>query len=83
MKNYKREIFFLVLGGGKDSIPLIKKIQDHRCKVVLVDKDPNCPAFHLADINLILSTWDPDQIIEEYIKLYRNNFEAVKDRNVF
>ena len=26
---------------------------------------------------------DPDQIIEEYIKLYRNNFEAVKDRNVF
>lgn len=65
MKNYKREIFFLVLGGGKDSIPLIKKIQDHRCKVVLVDKDPNCPAFHLADINLILSTWDPDQIIEE------------------
>ncbi len=26
---------------------------------------------------------DPDQIIEEYIKLYRNNFETVKDRNDF
>lgn len=64
LKKSKKEKFFLILGGGKNSIELIQKIKKYNFQVILVDRDENCPAKRYADLYICLSTWNPKLILK-------------------
>tara|TARA_B100000965_G_scaffold350585_1_gene324569 strand:- start:3139 stop:4047 length:909 start_codon:yes stop_codon:yes gene_type:complete len=59
------ETYICVIGGGKDSIFLIEELKKKLQKILLIDKDKNCPASKLAEVHLCISTWDSQEIISQ------------------
>jgi hypothetical protein len=57
--------YFLVIGGGKDSVLLIQKLKALGKSVLLVDRDAQAPGVAHADVYLQLSTYEVEPIIQE------------------
>ena len=68
MTKLSKDNFFLVLGGGKNSIFLLTKLNEMGCKSILADRDQNCPSKDFSNIFIQCSTWDPEQIISKTTK---------------
>jgi len=59
------EAYICVIGGGEDSIFLIKELKERSQKILLIDKNKNCPASELAEVHLCISTWSSKEIINQ------------------
>lgn len=58
----------MVLGGGENQVPLIKKAKEIGYYVVLCDYLPDCPGKEYADIHYQISTYDYDDVKKIAIK---------------
>ena len=61
--------YFIVLGGGKDQLYLIKNIKLLNYKLIVVDRKKNCPGFDEADIAVNIDFIYTKKVILKLIKL--------------
>ena len=64
----------LIISGGIESIPCIKRASDMGLHVVVSDGNPNAPGFKYADDVLVASTYD---ILNTY-NLVKNYNEKIR-----
>lgn len=72
--------YFIVLGGGKDQIYLIKNIIELDYKVIIFDRNKNCPGFELAEFKIHLDFINYKKVIKKLSKLkkeYNLNYQGV------
>ena len=65
----------LIISGGIESIPCIKKAIEMGLYVVVTDGNPDAPGFKYANDFLLASTYDIDQtldVVSNYHEKYRN-----------
>ena len=48
----------LIIGGGIESLPGIKKAKEMGYKIIITDGNPNAPGFNYADEFFVVSTYD-------------------------
>lgn len=54
----------IILGGGENQVPLIKRAKDLGLYVILCDYRENVPGVALSDVHYKVNTLDPTQLIE-------------------
>lgn len=54
----------MILGGGDNQVPLIKRAKNLGCYVVLCDFRDNVPGIAMSDVHYQVNTLDPAQLIE-------------------
>ena len=60
----------MILGAGPLQVPAIKKAKEMGYRVILVDYDENAVGFALADVKLVVSTLDQEEVYRQAL-LYR------------
>lgn len=55
----------MILGAGPLQIPAIKKAKELGYQIILVDYDENAPGFALADVKLVVSTLDQEEVYRQ------------------
>lgn len=55
----------MILGAGALQIPAIKKAKELGFEIILVDYDENAPGFSLADVKLVVSTLDQEEVYKQ------------------
>lgn len=55
----------MILGAGPLQIPAIKKAKDLGYEIISVDYDENAAGFSLADIKLVVSTLDQEEVLRQ------------------
>ncbi|MBD5443999.1 MAG: ATP-grasp domain-containing protein [Lachnospiraceae bacterium] len=55
----------MILGASALQVPAIKKAKEMGYKIILVDYDENAVGFPLADIKLVVSTLDQDEVYRQ------------------
>lgn len=56
--------FIVVIGGGKSQLPFVKAIQKNGYKVIVFDRDENCPARYISEKFFAVSTHDVMQVLK-------------------
>lgn len=59
----------MILGAGELQIPAIRKAKELGYQIILVDYNENAPGFALADVKLVVSTLDQEQVLKEARRL--------------
>lgn len=54
----------VIVGGGRESVPGIRRAKELGLDVVVTDEDPNCPGSAEADHFVAASTYDPQMTVE-------------------
>lgn len=55
----------MILGASALQVPAIKKAKELGYEVILVDYDPEAVGFELADIKLVVSTLDQEEVLRQ------------------
>ena len=55
----------MILGASALQVPAIKKAKELGYEIILVDYDPNAIGFELADIKLVVSTLDQEEVYKQ------------------
>lgn len=55
----------MILGASALQVPAIKKAKEMGYKIILVDYDENAVGFELADVKLVVSTLDQDEVYRQ------------------
>jgi len=55
----------LLIGGGIETISGVDQLHEMGLRVVVVDRDPNCPCRDIADDILVASTYDVQAVVEQ------------------
>ncbi len=55
----------MILGAGPLQIPAIKKAKELGYQIISVDYDENAPGFALADVKLVVSTLDQEEVYRQ------------------
>lgn len=55
----------MILGASALQVPAIKKAKEMGYEVILVDYDPNAVGFELADVKLVVSTLDQEEVLRQ------------------
>lgn len=55
----------MILGAGELQIPAIKKAKELGYQIILVDYNENAPGFALADVKLVVSTLDQEEVYRQ------------------
>lgn len=55
----------MILGASALQVPAIKKAKEMGYKVILVDYDPDAVGFALADVKLVVSTLDQEEVLRQ------------------
>ncbi|TCL59443.1 biotin carboxylase [Kineothrix alysoides] len=55
----------MILGASALQIPAIKKAKELGFQIILVDYDENAPGFPLADVKLVVSTLDQEEVYRQ------------------
>lgn len=55
----------MILGAGALQIPAIEKAKELGFQIILVDYDENAPGFPLADVKLVVSTLDQEEVYRQ------------------
>lgn len=55
----------MILGASALQVPAIKKAKEMGYKIILVDYDENAVGFELADVRLVVSTLDQDEVYRQ------------------
>ncbi len=61
--------YLVIIGGGIESYPVISYAKECGYKILLIDKDNDCPGSKLADIYINESIYNHSKIIEELDQL--------------
>ena len=72
--------YFIVLGGGKDQLSLIKNIKKLNYKVIIFDRNKNCIGFNNADFKIHLDFIYYKKVIKklsELKKRFNLNYQGV------
>ena len=72
--------YFIVLGGGKDQLNLIKNIKELNYKLIVFDKNKNCPGFDFADLSFNIDFSNYKKVIKklsELKKKFNLNYHGV------
>ena len=64
----------LIISGGAEAVPGIRKAKEMGLYVVVSDMDPNAPGFAFSDYRIIASTYD----YEETARLAKNYHESIR-----
>ncbi len=59
----------MILGASELQIPAIRKAKELGFQIILVDYNENAPGFALADVKLVVSTLDQEQVLKEARRL--------------
>jgi biotin carboxylase len=54
----------LVLGAGREALPVLGALKRAGCQVVVADGVPDAPGFRVADAGLLASTFDAEAIVD-------------------
>ena len=60
----------MILGASALQVPAIKKAKELGYQIILVDYDENAVGFALADVKLVVSTLDQDEVYRQTL-IYR------------
>lgn len=55
----------MILGAGALQVPAIKKAKEMGYEIILVDYDPDAVGFELADVKLVVSTLDQEEVLKQ------------------
>lgn len=55
----------MILGASALQVPAIKKAKEMGYEVILVDYDPEAVGFELADVKLVVSTLDQEEVLRQ------------------
>lgn len=55
----------MILGASALQVPAIKKAKEMGYEVISVDYDPNAVGFEMADVKLIVSTLDQEEVLKQ------------------
>ena len=55
----------MILGASALQVPAIKKAKEMGYEVILVDYDPDAVGFALADVKLVVSTLDQEEVLRQ------------------
>ena len=55
----------MILGASALQVPAIKKAKEMGYEVILVDYDPGAVGFELADVKLVVSTLDQEEVLRQ------------------
>ena len=72
--------YFIVLGGGKDQLYLIKNIKSLNYKLIIFDKSKNCPGFDFADLSFSIDFSNYKKVISKLSalkKIYKLNYAGI------
>ena len=72
--------YFIVLGGGKDQLYLIKNIKSLNYKLIIFDKSKNCPGFDFADLSFNIDFSNYKKVISKLSalkKIYKLNYAGI------
>ena len=60
----------MILGGSALQVPAIKAAKELDYEIILVDYDENATGFALADVKLVVSTLDKEEVYRQAL-IYR------------
>ena len=60
----------MILGASALQVPAIKEAKELGYQIILVDYDENAVGFALADVKLVVSTLDQDEVYRQ-ARIYR------------
>lgn len=60
----------MILGGSVLQVPAIKAAKELGYEIILVDYDENATGFALADVKLVVSTLDKEEVYRQAL-IYR------------
>ena len=55
----------MILGASALQVPAIKKAKEMGYEIILVDYDPDAVGFELADVKLVVSTLDQEEVLKQ------------------
>jgi len=55
----------LLIGGGIETVSGVDQLHEMGLRVVVVDRDPNCPCRDIADDIIVASTYDVQAVVEQ------------------
>ena len=55
----------MILGASALQVPAIKKAKEMGYEIILVDYDPDAVGFELADVKLVVSTLDREEVLKQ------------------
>lgn len=55
----------MILGASALQVPAIKKAKEMGYEIILVDYDPDAVGFELADVKLVVSTLDQEEVLRQ------------------
>ena len=64
----------MILGASALQVPAIKKAKELGYKIILVDYDENAAGFPLADVKLVVSTLDMEEVPGAYLPAGCGNY---------
>ncbi len=71
----------ICMAAGPSQVMVIKKAKEMGFKVIAVDRKPDAVGFELADEKIIISTYEPQPIINHILKLKQYKLMGVINRS--
>lgn len=66
----------ICLGGGVESVPMVQRVQELGHRAIVVDGNPNAPAFKIADRCSVVSCYTSEAAIRD-LKIIGERYNAV------